>query len=227
MSSNELTEIDYVAGVSIYETSGAPAAILFKAGMTIDADGAPNCYGPNNSGIDYTANGGDDTGGDDWWGGPVDANGKPIKQKVYDPFPGMYVCATSHCDPRYTEDSQYRYINSEWIPFMVMPGSHSCGAKPGDVCLCYNTQTGDNCYGIYADVGPSGKIGEASMRMAQALKISSDPKKGGTESKIIGYLLFKGSLGKWAPPKDWFTLANNLTKQWGGLSRLKKLLKQI
>lgn len=224
---SELNEIDYVADVTIYRVSGDPPAILFKAGMTIDADGAPNCYGPNNSGIDYTANGGDDQGGDDWWGGPTDSKGKPIKQKIYEPFPGMYVSATSHCDPRFTNDSQYRYTDSRCIPFMVMPGNHSNGAKCGDVCLCLNTQTGDNCYGIYADVGPSSKIGEASMRMAEALKISSDPKKGGTSSKIVAYLLFDGSLGKWAPPKDWFNLANKLTKEWGGLSRLKKLLKQI
>ena len=224
--SDELDEIDCVAGVTIYAVLGSPDAILFKAGMTIDADGAPNCYGPDNSGIDYTANGGNDHGGD-WWGGPTGSNGKPIKQKIYEPCPGYYVSATSHFDPCYTSDSQYRYTNSAAIPFMVMPGSHSCGAKCGDVCLLLNTKTGDNCYGIFADVGPSSKIGEASIRMAEALKINADPKTGGTESKVVAYLLFRGSAGKWMPPKDWFALANSLTKKWGGLSRLKKLLKQI
>jgi hypothetical protein len=87
--------------------------------------------------------------------------------------------------------------------------------------------TGDNCYCIWADTGPSSKIGEGSIRLAQALKINSNPKSGGTSSKIVAYLLFRGSLGKWVPPKEWFSLANSLTKEWGGLSRLKKLLKQI
>ncbi|HEV2960212.1 MAG TPA: hypothetical protein VG649_00185, partial [Candidatus Angelobacter sp.] len=29
--------------------------IFFTSGMTIDADGAPNAYGPKNKGLDYTA----------------------------------------------------------------------------------------------------------------------------------------------------------------------------
>ena len=30
-------------------------AVLFHAGMYIDADGAPNAYGPHNRGLDFTA----------------------------------------------------------------------------------------------------------------------------------------------------------------------------
>src|SRR5215468_3825843 len=177
-----MNKIDSVAGINIYSIPGTPAAILFKAGATINADGAANCYGPNNSGIDYTANGGDDQGGK-WWGGPVGNNGKPLVQQIYDPYPGMYVCGTAHFNPAYTTDSQYRYIDSSAIPFLVMPGNHACGAKLGDVGLVLNTVTGDNCYAIYGDVGPSSKIGEISMRLATALKINNDPKKGGTSTR--------------------------------------------
>ena len=90
-----------------------------------------------------------------------------------------------------------------------------------------STKTGDNCYGIYADVGPSSKIGEASIRMASALKINSDPKTGGTESKIIAYLVFPGSIGKWTPPETWWAKAHELVKQWGGPSRLKEIASSI
>ena len=222
--SNGLTKIDSVGGVTIYSVTGEPKAIVFKAGAAICADGAANCYGPNNTGIDYTANGGDDQGGN-WWGGPVGKDGKPLVQQIYDPYPGMYVCATAHFNPGYTEDSQYRYIDSGSIPFLVMPGKHSCGAKLGDVALVLNTVSGDNCFGIYADVGPSGKIGEISMRMATALKLNHNPKSGGIVLHEIAYLVFPGSVASWKPPKVWFDTANTLTAAWGGLARLKEIAK--
>jgi hypothetical protein len=223
--SSDLTKIDSVGGVPIYSVSGTPKSFIFKAGLAIDCDGSPQAYGPNNSGIDYTANGG--TPGSNWWGGPVDSSGNPIVQKIYEPKPGMYVSATSHGNPAFGSNSQYRYIDAESIPFIVLPGQHSNGAKLGDVCLCLNTQTGDNCFGIYADVGPSSKIGEASMRMASALKINNNPKTGGTESKIIAYLVFPGSVANWVPPDVWWDTASTLTKAWGGLARLKELAKQL
>lgn len=223
---NKLTEIDYVAGVKIWSVDGEPQSFIFKAGLMVDCDGAPNAYGPNNVGIDYTANGGDPTSGEPnaWWGGPVDKNNKAIIQKIYEPFPGFYVSGTSLINPAYAEQSQYRYTDAGSIPFIVLPGGHTNGAKAGDVCLCYNEKTGDNCYGIFADVGPGSKIGEASMRMAYALAIPNDPKKGGTESKIITYLVFPGSVGAWKPPEVWWDAANTLTQAWGGIARLQKLL---
>jgi Fungal chitosanase of glycosyl hydrolase group 75 len=223
---NKLTELDSVAGVKIYSVEGDPKSFVFKAGAAINADGAANCYGPNNTGIDYTANGGDDQGGN-WWGGPVGKDGKPLVQQIYDPYPEMYVCATAHFNPGYTEDSQYRYIDSAAIPFIVLPGKHSNGAKLGDVCLVLNTSNGENCFAIYADVGPSSKIGEISMRLATALKIDNNPKKGGTSAKAIVYLVFPGSVGSWKPPKVWWDVANTLTQAWGGLSRLQDIVKSL
>ncbi len=222
---DELSQIDVVGGVKIYSVKGAPTSFLFKAGAAIDADGSPTCYGPNNIGDDYTANGGDDSGGS-WWGGPI-KDGKPIVQKIYEPAPGYYVCGTAHVVPGFSDSIQYRYIDSKSIPFLVLPGNHANGARLGDVGLCYNTVTGDNCYGIYADVGPSGKIGEMSQRMADALKLESSPKTGGTITLTIAYLVFPGSMNGWQPPDVWFNHANNLFGQWGHLSRLKELIRYI
>lgn len=222
---NELTQVDSVAGVKIYSVTGTPKAFVFKAGMAIDCDGSPNAYGPNNSGLDYTANGG--VPGANWWGGPTDASGWPIVQKIYEPSPQMYVSGTSHVNPAYTDDSQYRYMDSAAIPFFVLPGQHYNGAKLGDVGLVYNEKTGDNCYAIFGDVGPSDSIGEGSMRLAQALSIDSNPRTGGTDTKCIVYLVFPGSVASWKPPKIWFDTANTLTKAWGGLARLKELAKQL
>lgn len=223
---SDLSEIDSVGGVIIYSVKGQPTSFLYRAGLMIDADGAPDAYGPDNSGTDFTANGGDDSGGE-WWGGPTTSDGMPVTQKIYDPKPGMYVSATSHVNPAYSKDSPYAYIDSNSIPFIVLPSGHSNGAHLGDVCLVFNQKTSDNCYAIYADVGPSSKIGEGSIRLAQALKINANPKTGGTESRIVAYLVFPGSAGRWMPPKEWFSLANQRVHQWGGLSRLMNLLEQI
>jgi hypothetical protein len=222
---SDLSRIDSVAGVTIYSVRGAPASFLFKAGATIDADGSPTCYGPDNSGDDYTANGGDDNGGN-WWGGPIGKDGKPIVQKIYEPAPGYYVCSTAHVVPGFSDSIQYRYIDSKSIPFFVLPGNHANGARLGDCGLCYSL-TGENCYGCYADVGPSSKIGEVSQRMAEALKLNPNPKSGGIVLHEIVYLVFPGSMNGWQPPNVWFNQANNLFGQWGGLSRLRELLKEL
>lgn len=225
---DKLTEIDKIAGIPIYRVDNipydetVPKSFVFKAGFAVNADGAPDCYGPDNSGVDYTANGGDDSGGS-WWGGPTGSDGLPILQKIYDPVPGMYVCGTALVIPGYTDDSQYRYVDSNCIPFFVLPGKHSNGAKLGDVGLVFNYKTGDNCYAIYGDIGPENKLGEGSIRLAQTLKLNADPKKGGTDQETIVYLVFPGSAGKWMPPKDWFALANSITHSWGGIGRLMEI----
>jgi hypothetical protein len=54
--------------------------------------------------------------------------------------------------------------------------------------------------------------------------LSSSPKTGGTANKIIAYLIFPGSVGKWQPPAEWFALANKIFQSWGGLPLLEKLL---
>jgi hypothetical protein len=231
---NKLTEIDGVAGILIYSVGGEPIdaaqkSFIYRAGLMIDCDGAPNAYGPQNTGIDYTANGGNPTSGAPgaWWGGPVDKHNKAIPQKIYEPFPGFYVSGTSLINPAYPQDSQYRYIDASAIPFIVLPGGHQNGAKLGDVCLCYNLVTGDNCYGVFADTGPSSKIGEASMRMASTLGIPSDPKKGGTENKSVVYLVFPSSVGSWKPPHIWWDIANTMVSAWGGIARLKEIAKSL
>jgi Fungal chitosanase of glycosyl hydrolase group 75 len=222
---SELTKIDSVAGVNLYSTPGEPPAFIYRAGMAINADGSPNCYGPNNSGLDWTANGG--TVGGEWWGGPVDSSGMPVIQKIYDPSPGMYVSGTALINPAFPEASPYRYVDSESIPFIVLPGKHNNKAKLGDAALVYNEKTGDNCYAVYGDVGPASKIGEGSIRLAEALKINAEPKSGGIASKSIVYLVFPGSVGAWKPPSVWFDVANTLFKSWGGLDRLRQLIPQL
>src|SRR5436309_1596276 len=68
---------------------------------------------------------------------------------------------------------------------------------------------------------------DGSMRLAEALSINANPKKGGTETEGIVYLVFPGSVGAWKPPKLWWAMADVLSAEWGGLTRLKKLIPQL
>src|SRR5215467_16217503 len=52
--------------------------ILFTAGMTIDADGAPNAYGPRNRGLDFTANA---RGTHGWVALVTNKRGVPVRQQ--------------------------------------------------------------------------------------------------------------------------------------------------
>lgn len=222
--SSDLERIDSINGQPIYSVSGNPRSFIFKAGASIDADGSPTAYGPSDSGDDWTANAGSPG---NWWGLYCDKKGEPCVQKIYHPSPGWYVSTTALENSAFPPDNPDHWIDSKSIPFFVLPSGHACGARLGDVGLCFNTKSLDNCYGVYADVGPASHLGEISQRMAEALSINADPKTGGTEDKRVVYVVFPGSVGKWVYPEAWFDVANTLFKGWGGLSRLEKLIPQL
>lgn len=166
--------------------------IMYKAKMAIDADGHPCAYGPNDSGLDYTANAGYPG---NWWGVVTDANGNPIIQGPSDPCPGMYVSTTSLVNSMYPVSNPLRYTHSGNVPFYVIPSALKTmgNIQLGDAAYVYNTQNGLGSFAILADIGPAGKLGEGSMQLAQRLGINSNPKTGGTSSPIIYYIIFPNS----------------------------------
>lgn len=170
----------------------ASGAIMFKAKFAVDADGSPRAYGPNDSGLDYTANAGYPG---NWWGVVTDANGNPVIQKAGDPYPGMYVSTTSLYNSAYATTNPLRYANAEALPFFVLPAAVKslAGIQNGDIAYVYNTTNGNGCYAVLADQGPAGKLGEGSIYLANQLGINSNPRNGGTSSGIISYIIFPGS----------------------------------
>jgi hypothetical protein len=167
--------------------------ITYTSGMMIDADGAPKAYNIDNTkALDYLANAGKK---DNWWALATEngkSNGKPLIQKDTDPAPGFYISMTSlqDCSKRY--DDPNRYVNSETIPFIVLPPSFSGSFLKGDIALVVNKENKRSCYAIFADIGPKNKIGEGSICLAKQLGIESNPKKGGVKSEIL-YILIKNS----------------------------------
>jgi hypothetical protein len=166
-------------------------AFFYESGMTIDADGAPNAYHPDNVGLDDLKNAG---GPGNWPGLGKDANGEPLIQGPDDPFPGYYISTTALADRSKPWNDPTRYVDASKIPFIVLPGAmaRGVGARPGDFAVVFNQRNGKSSYAIFGDVGPSDRIGEGSIALAENLDIRSDARNGGARSGIV-YLVFPGS----------------------------------
>jgi hypothetical protein len=166
-------------------------AFFYEAGMTIDADGAPNAYHPDNSGLDDLANAGSPGR---WEGLAKNPDGEPYIQGPNDPFPGYYVSATALSDRSKAVNDPTRYVDASRIPFVVLPGilARQLGARVGDFAIVFNKRNGKISYAIYGDVGPFDRIGEGSVALAENLGIRSDARNGGARRGIV-YLVFPGS----------------------------------
>lgn len=170
-------------------------ATWWTSGLAVDADGAPNAYGPNNTGLDYTANAGHDG---NWYGIVTDASGTPIVQGATDPCPGFYVSTTSLQDHSKATTDPHRYVDSTKICYISIPSNeiHDHGLHPGDVALVHCKQTGQASAAIVGDVGPKNKWGEGSVCLAKALDLNISPKHGGCDSGVT-CVVFKGSSKGW------------------------------
>jgi hypothetical protein len=194
-------------------------AFFFEAGMTIDADGAPNAYHPDNTGLDDLANAG---APGRWEGLAKDEFGEPYVQGPNDPFPGYYVSSTALTDRTKSPNDPARYVDSTRIPFVVMPSrmARGIGMRPGDFAVVFNLRNGQSSYAIFGDVGPSDRIGEGSIALAQNLGIHSDARNGGTR-RGIAYLIFPGSGDGWPKTVEQINAqADNLLQAWGGIDLL-------
>jgi hypothetical protein len=218
----KLTQFDEIGGVPIYHDDFG--AVCFKSGCTINADGSPHAYAPDNSGLtalDFLANAGSPG---NWWGIACDGSGHPYRQSPWHVAPGFYVSTTALCNPKYPDDHPSRYVDSERYCFSVLPGGKSF-AKLGDVGLALNTKTGDNMYFALGDVGPKGQIGEGSMLLGRCLGLNPSPKTGGTSTRIISYVILPESDPGYADWEAKCQRAIDLVDNWGGLNRLQELSK--
>lgn len=163
-------------------------AFFFKADLAVDADGSPRAYHPTNNAIalDFKANG--------FPFAMVHVNGKPHIQGPDDPAPGFYVSMTSLEDTTKAVTDPRRYVNSEEIPYIVLPPvlKGNGKAKLGDLAVVINKKKGKSAFAIFADIGPKTKLGEGSIALAAALDVKKNPKTGGPVVDLI-YVIFPGS----------------------------------
>lgn len=199
----------------IWQLPGSQA-FFFVSGMTIDADGAPNAYHPDNIGLDDLANAGSP---EHWDGIMTDRDGVPLIQGPDDPYPGYYVSCTSLSDRTKPFNDPTRYVDASKIPYIVLPRNvaEQGGARLGDFAVVVNMSNGKSSYAIFADVGT---FGEGSVALAENLGIASDARRGGRPRGVV-YLVFPGSgNGQPRPVEEIHSEAEKLLQDWGGLARL-------
>src|SRR5262249_59303205 len=94
-----------------------------------------------------------------------------------------------------------RYVDSEKIPFIVLPGSiaRMAGARVGDFAMVRNLRNGRSSAAIFADMGPD--LGEGSIALARVLGINPHPRRGGTYRGVL-YLVFPHSGNRRPRPLD-------------------------
>lgn len=191
-------------------------AFFFISGMTIDADGAPNAYHPDDTGLDELTN----AGAPNYWNGIItDRNGNPLIQGTSDPFPGYYISCTALADETKKFTDPTRYVDASKIPYVALPQdvADSGGARLGDFAVVLNLRNGKSSYAIYADIG---NMGEGSIALAENLGIRSDARRGGQSNAIL-YLLFPGS-GDGRPRTigEIQSKGEKLLYDWGGMKKL-------
>jgi hypothetical protein len=201
--------------VPIWQAPGSQA-FFFVSGMTIDADGAPNAYHPDNIGLDDIAN----AGLPGRWDGIItDRTGEPLLQGPDDPFPGYYISCTSLIDRTKARTDPARYVDASKIPYIVLPRDLAVqgGAQLGDFAVVVNLRNGKSSYAIFADVGT---MGEGSIALANNLGIWSDARQGGRRGGIL-YLVFPGS-GNRQPRtiEEISAETQKLLEDWGGAEKL-------
>ncbi len=183
----------YINSVAISLTE---KTIEWSSKMSIDYDGSPRAYAPPDSGLaplDKLANAGRPG---NWWGIATDTGlktGKPIVQGPDDVAPGYYVSTTAKGTGG-KKGTTAAYLNSEVVPYVAIPPElKGYGAALGN--LARVEKDGKAYYAVVGDIGPGGKIGEGSFRLAQALEIvASKLREGG-----VKYTIF---LGTKAPLSD-------------------------
>ena len=201
--------------VPVWQMPGG-SAFFFDAGMNIDADGAPNAYNPDNTGLDDLSNAGEPG----HWGGIIaDELGNPYIQTADDPFPGFYVSCTSLSDRNKARIDPTRYVDASKIPYVVLPGlvARQGGAELGDLAVVFNLRNGKSSYAIFADIGT---MGEGSVALARNLGIREDARNGGARNGIR-YLVFPESgNGQPRPIEEINAEAEKVLQAWGGAGRL-------
>ncbi len=140
--------------------------------MSVDVDGAPKSYGPDDSkALDFELNahvGAKKSGA--IVGYLVDGNGKPIIQGPDDPAPGFYVSTTKYVDVNNSKKTDpRRYVNAAEINYTVLANSAKAkGVKPGDFCVVHAITKNKTVFAIVGDTGHSSGA-EGSLALLQRL----------------------------------------------------------
>ncbi len=216
-----------VGDVTVWQHDGRHEAIVFRAGMTIDVDGAPTAYHPNDRGaLNRLAHAGR---AGRWWA-LVTKNGEPVVQGPGDPAPGYYVSMTSLESSSFAPTDPRRYVDASAIPYIALPASVTKAGRIrlGDLAVVINQANGKLAYAIYADQGPKDRIGEGSLYLANRLRNTPLPDSIGIRKSLVDdlvYVVFPGSgNGKPRTREQIAAAGAKLFDRLGGLSTVEACL---
>lgn len=194
-----IIEDGYVCSI----TEDVDGRVHFVADADIDADGAngqnggPAAYRTDDSGSEALENGGMRIREDGKvickanWARDVVILGADNEPRDFD---GVIASKTLYKYPGYRDDDPRAYVDSESVPYIVVPPQIIFGVH-GVVCGCkarvsYRGRTID-C--VVADQGPSNLVGELSIAAARSLGINPSPRHGGTDTPRVQYELWPGT----------------------------------
>lgn len=152
--------------------------------MSVDVDGAPTCYGPDDKkALDFERNAHDKKTGA-IVGYLIDRNGKPIIQGPNDPAPGFYISTTAYRDiNNHNKTDPRRYVNASEINYTVLARSaKNKGVETGDFCVVHAIKKNKTVFAIVGDTGHSSGA-EGSLALLQRLGFKVKNGKG-TEEEI-------------------------------------------
>ena len=106
---------------------------------------------------------------------------------------------SSHGDPDFQPRTSWRNrgssLNSDVDCYIVVPPVILDGVKPvvlGSQVQVFNRLNRKTSAAMVGDVGPSHRVGEISIALANALGIPSSPTTGGETSHVIQYTIYPG-----------------------------------
>ena len=159
--------------------------------MTVDVDGAPKSYGPDDSkALDYELNahvGARRSGA--IVGYLIDNHGKPIIQGTNDPAPGFYISKTGYFDIKNNKETDpRRYVNAAEINYTVLAKSaKEKGVRTGDFCVVHSINNNKTVFAIVGDTGHSSGA-EGSLALLQRLGF---PVKDGKSAPDISHIVVR------------------------------------
>ncbi|HEV2855874.1 MAG TPA: hypothetical protein VHC97_24005 [Thermoanaerobaculia bacterium] len=160
-------------GTQLFRFPESTAYFYVVNRMSIDADGAPNAYHPQDTGLDALANAGFPNGA---WRSILVVDPRRADRPFVQPdgeFAGFFVSMTTLQDRTLPVTDVRRYVDATRVPYLVFPGAFFAMRGTGDfgdLGAARQIESGKESAFIVADAGPrNDPLGEVSIRLAESL----------------------------------------------------------
>lgn len=190
-------------GTRIYRQANNLAYAYETNHKAVDADGAPNAYHPDDTGLDLLANAGYGHPRRSWWREvlvPDPGNPSEAYVQAAGPFKGYFVSMTALRELNGNPLDPATYVDATRVPYVVIPTGFSSlrdVAKKGDVGFATHIPSGKTTAFIVGDAGGgnNAKLGEGSIALFAALGGQRpNPRNGrGVPAGNIQYIIFPRS----------------------------------